>query len=241
MRTLIEDYNAFAEEITNSINVHDAETEEKLRQFEIEFSQKFQDFIDTIELEIEHASDTEIANITAKFDELHAELDEAIANVQTVQGKSAYEVACDNGFEGSESEWVESLKGDSIPTFTIDAGSNLNTNTFAKLIFPEITSISVNKTRRIRLKFTNNVSSSSGIEITAPTTPYNAFASSTLYIKEAELDVVWCGMDGGGPEKYSLLFTLMFYGSTYAYRIAFGDNDNPVQSITGNLVFTKVS
>ena len=27
-------------------------------------------------------------------------------------GKSAYRVAVDNGFEGSESEWLESLKGE---------------------------------------------------------------------------------------------------------------------------------
>lgn len=29
-----------------------------------------------------------------------------------VEGKSAYDVAVDNGFEGSESEWLESLKGE---------------------------------------------------------------------------------------------------------------------------------
>lgn len=28
-----------------------------------------------------------------------------------VDGKSAYEIACDNGFEGTEAEWLESLKG----------------------------------------------------------------------------------------------------------------------------------
>lgn len=28
-----------------------------------------------------------------------------------VEGKSAYEVAVDNGFEGTEEEWLESLKG----------------------------------------------------------------------------------------------------------------------------------
>ena len=29
-----------------------------------------------------------------------------------VEGKSAYEIACEHGFEGSEAEWLESLKGD---------------------------------------------------------------------------------------------------------------------------------
>lgn len=28
-----------------------------------------------------------------------------------LKGKSAYEIAVDNGFEGSEEEWLESLKG----------------------------------------------------------------------------------------------------------------------------------
>jgi hypothetical protein len=27
-------------------------------------------------------------------------------------GKSAYEIACENGFSGSEIEWLESLKGE---------------------------------------------------------------------------------------------------------------------------------
>ena len=33
--------------------------------------------------------------------------------MQGKPGKSAYEIACDNGFEGSEEEWLESLKNDS--------------------------------------------------------------------------------------------------------------------------------
>ena len=37
-------------------------------------------------------------------------------------GKSAYEIACDSGFEGSEKEWLESLKGEDgeTPTIGID-------------------------------------------------------------------------------------------------------------------------
>ena len=30
----------------------------------------------------------------------------------SIEGKSAYEVACDNGYEGDELEWLESLKGE---------------------------------------------------------------------------------------------------------------------------------
>ncbi len=36
---------------------------------------------------------------------------ESIANADGFQGKSAYEIAVDNGFSGSEQEWLESLKG----------------------------------------------------------------------------------------------------------------------------------
>jgi hypothetical protein len=39
------------------------------------------------------------------------ELRGRISMPDTIQGKSAYEVAVMNGFEGSEAEWLESLKG----------------------------------------------------------------------------------------------------------------------------------
>lgn len=54
-----------------------------------------------------------IANIDLKNDinaeELAANLNEYIGGQN---GKSAYEVAVDNGFEGSERRWLESLKGE---------------------------------------------------------------------------------------------------------------------------------
>lgn len=34
-----------------------------------------------------------------------------LVGAQGEQGKSAYDVACDNGFEGSQGQWLESLKG----------------------------------------------------------------------------------------------------------------------------------
>ena len=37
--------------------------------------------------------------------------DEAIEGAGGLQGKSAYQIAVDNGFVGTESEWLESLKG----------------------------------------------------------------------------------------------------------------------------------
>lgn len=38
---------------------------------------------------------------------------ESIANIEAdgIKGKSAYEIALENGFSGSEQEWLESLKG----------------------------------------------------------------------------------------------------------------------------------
>ena len=32
-------------------------------------------------------------------------------NLGRVQGKSAYEIAIENGYEGTEQEWLQSLKG----------------------------------------------------------------------------------------------------------------------------------
>lgn len=33
-----------------------------------------------------------------------------------IEGKSAYQIAVDRGFEGTEAEWIASLKGESIPS-----------------------------------------------------------------------------------------------------------------------------
>ena len=53
MQNLVKEYNEFSEAVKNSINAHDTEVDERLQQFEIEFSQKFQDFIDAVEVIIE--------------------------------------------------------------------------------------------------------------------------------------------------------------------------------------------
>ena len=36
---------------------------------------------------------------------------ESIENAGTIQGKSAYDIAVDNGFLGNEEEWLKSLQG----------------------------------------------------------------------------------------------------------------------------------
>ena len=46
-----------------------------------------------------------IANLTGNF-EAHYDLD-----MKTIHGASAYEIACDNGFVGTESQWLQSLIG----------------------------------------------------------------------------------------------------------------------------------
>ena len=38
-------------------------------------------------------------------------IDNAITNAGALQGKSAYEIAVANGFQGSEEEWLKSLVG----------------------------------------------------------------------------------------------------------------------------------
>lgn len=38
-------------------------------------------------------------------------VDEILTEAGSLKGKSAYEIAVENGFKGSETEWLESLKG----------------------------------------------------------------------------------------------------------------------------------
>lgn len=38
-------------------------------------------------------------------------VDDTLSGSGALRGKSAYEIAVDNGFEGSEQEWIESLRG----------------------------------------------------------------------------------------------------------------------------------
>lgn len=40
-------------------------------------------------------------------------VDEVISNSDSLKGKSAYEIAVEQGFEGSEAEWLKSLEGES--------------------------------------------------------------------------------------------------------------------------------
>lgn len=40
-------------------------------------------------------------------------VDEIIAGAGSLQGKSAYEIAIEQGFEGSEADWLKSLEGES--------------------------------------------------------------------------------------------------------------------------------
>lgn len=44
-------------------------------------------------------------------------------NIPAINGKSAYEVALSNGFEGTEQEWLESLKGEDGITPNISIGT----------------------------------------------------------------------------------------------------------------------
>ena len=39
-------------------------------------------------------------------------IEDSLAGAGAVKGKSAYEIACDNGFKGTLSEWLKSLEGD---------------------------------------------------------------------------------------------------------------------------------
>lgn len=57
------------------------------------------------------STNTNPFNITKALNENWDKIDEAIGNIQNDHGKSAYEVAIDNGFIGTEAQWLASLKG----------------------------------------------------------------------------------------------------------------------------------
>ena len=73
------------------------------------------------------------ANINLLTDEVTVvDYEEKITNIENIldelgtleNGKSAYEIAMDNGFEGDEAEWLESLKGeDGLTPFINDNGN----------------------------------------------------------------------------------------------------------------------
>ena len=44
-------------------------------------------------------------------------VNETLAGAGALAGKSAYELACENGFIGTPTEWLESLKGE-VPTIS---------------------------------------------------------------------------------------------------------------------------
>lgn len=64
---------------------------------------------------LEAPSETQIES-TDEFNLLEKTIAEARKliddGIEASQGKSAYEIALDNGFEGTEKEWLESLKGE---------------------------------------------------------------------------------------------------------------------------------
>lgn len=39
-------------------------------------------------------------------------IEDSLEGAGALKGKSAYEIACENGFKGTPNDWVESLKGD---------------------------------------------------------------------------------------------------------------------------------
>ena len=47
---------------------------------------------------------------------------------QVLRGYSSYEIAIQNGFEGTEEEWLDSLKGDGVENIRIIDGGNAEGN-----------------------------------------------------------------------------------------------------------------
>lgn len=54
MNELIEDYNNFVESVTNNLNGFEAETTEQIELVKTGLRQEFQDFIDAVDIRIQH-------------------------------------------------------------------------------------------------------------------------------------------------------------------------------------------
>lgn len=59
--------------------------------------------------------------------ESYMEIRGSIAIPTAIQGKSAYEIAVGNGFEGTEAEWLESLVGKSAYEIAVNEGKYTGT------------------------------------------------------------------------------------------------------------------
>lgn len=55
--------------------------------------------------------------ISKEKEEIQKELNEKIAEIQPADGMSAFEIALQNGFDGTEQEWLASLKGESAQIY----------------------------------------------------------------------------------------------------------------------------
>lgn len=77
--------------------------------FETEFSNNAQNF----ETEFNDNAQTFETEYTSKSNVFSGEFNEAGGIFKGDDGKSAYQIALDNGFVGTEAEWLASLKGES--------------------------------------------------------------------------------------------------------------------------------
>lgn len=86
---------------------------------------------------------------TLSVEEVQQIIADYLTNNQITDGKSAYEIAVDNGYEGSETEWLESLKGEpgadgrSITSIETDEANNV-TATFSDGTTQSIGQLDVN-------------------------------------------------------------------------------------------------
>lgn len=63
-------------------------------------------------------------DIKVRFCEGNTQLNAKFGVLQPLPGKSAYEIAVENGFEGTEEEWLESLKMGDVSQEQIQAAVN---------------------------------------------------------------------------------------------------------------------
>lgn len=62
--------------------------------------------------------------IKVNFNESNMRIDTGFDELQSIHGKSAYEIAVEHGFEGTEEEWLESLRNEVVSDEQIQEAVN---------------------------------------------------------------------------------------------------------------------
>lgn len=130
-------------------------------------------------------------------------------------GKSAYEIAVENDFSGSEAEWLESLRGETGPQGPTGTTPNIQIGTVETLVAGSTATASVTGTPEnplLNLGIPQGASGSegSGIAVSGATVGQTVKISA---VDESGVPTAWKAVDFPGEEKYELIETIVCDGT----------------------------